>query len=97
MVVAVFGYVLSFAIGVGPIPWMMTSELTHVYASSAVGLVATAMSWAMNFLIGQCFTAIFERIKGYSFAIFAGIAALAIVFTYFKVPETKGRCLEDIV
>jgi MFS family permease len=97
LVVSVFGYVLSFAIGVGPIPWMMTSELTPVYASSAVGAIATAVNWAMNFLIGQCFPVIFEGIKGYSFLIFAGVAALAFVFTYFKVPETKGRTLESIV
>ncbi|KAL7317289.1 Bifunctional purine biosynthesis protein PurH [Mucor circinelloides] len=97
LIVSVFGYVIAFAIGVGPIPWMMTSELTPVYASSAVGAIATAVNWAMNFLIGQCFPLIFDGIKGYSFAIFAGVAALAFVFTYFKVPETKGRSLEDIV
>ncbi|KAI9468934.1 MAG: major facilitator superfamily domain-containing protein [Benjaminiella poitrasii] len=97
LVVSVFGYVLSFAIGVGPIPWMLTSEVTPVYASSAVGAIATAMNWAMNFLIGQCFPIVFEGIKGYSFAIFAGVAALAFAFTYLKVPETKGRSLEDIV
>ncbi|KAI9468897.1 MAG: major facilitator superfamily domain-containing protein [Benjaminiella poitrasii] len=97
LVVSVFGYVLSFAIGVGPIPWMLTSEVTPVYASSAVGAIATAMNWAMNFLIGQCFPIVFEGIKGYSFAIFAGVAALAFAFTYLKVPETKGRLLEDIV
>ncbi|KAG2195911.1 hypothetical protein INT47_002684 [Mucor saturninus] len=97
LVFSVFGYVLSFAIGIGPIPWMMTSELTPVYASSAVGSIATAMNWATNFLIGQCFPIIFDNIKGYSFAIFAGVAALALMFTYFKVPETKGRSLEDIV
>ncbi|KAI9478114.1 MAG: general substrate transporter [Benjaminiella poitrasii] len=97
LVVSVFGYVLSFAIGVGPIPWMITSEVTPVYASSAVGAIATAVNWAMNFVIGQCFPLVFEGIKGYSFAIFAGVAALAFAFTWFKVPETKGRSLEDIV
>ncbi|KAI8887095.1 general substrate transporter [Backusella circina FSU 941] len=97
LIVSVFGYVVSFAIGVGPIPWMMASELTPVYASSSVGAIATATNWAMNFLIGQCFPVIFAAIKGYSFAIFAAVAALAIVFTYFKVPETKGRAVEEIV
>lgn len=96
LVVSVFGYVVSFAIGVGPIPWMMTSELTPVYASSAVGAVATAFNWAMNFLIGQCFPLIFDRIEGYSFAIFAAIAAIALIFSYLKVPETNGRSLENI-
>ncbi|CAO0798652.1 unnamed protein product [Mucor circinelloides] len=97
LVVSVFGYVLSFAIGVGPIPWMMTSELTPLYASSAVGAVATAMNWAMNFLIAQLFPIIFAGIHGYSFAIFAGIAALSVVYTWYRVPETKGRSLEQIV
>ncbi|KAL9549290.1 hypothetical protein MBANPS3_005284 [Mucor bainieri] len=96
LVVSVFGYVVSFAIGVGPVPWMMTSELSPVYASSAVGAVATACNYATNFLIGQCFPLIFEKIKGYSFAIFAGVAALAFIFSYYKVPETNGRSLESI-
>ncbi|KAK4519368.1 uncharacterized protein ATC70_009603 [Mucor velutinosus] len=97
LIVAVFGYVISFAIGVGPIPWMITSEMSPVYASSAVGAIATAVNWAMNFLIGQCFPVIFAKIQGYSFAIFAAIAAMAFVFTWFRVPETKNRSIEAIV
>jgi MFS family permease len=97
LVASVFGYVVSFAIGVGPIPWMITSELTPVYASSAVGAIATATNWGMNFLIGQCFPIVFAGIKGYSFAIFAAVAAFSAVFTFFKLPETKGRSVEDIV
>jgi MFS family permease len=97
LVVAVFGYVISFAIGVGPIPWMVTSEMSPVYASSSVGSAATAMNWAMNFLIGQCFPVIFAKIHGYSFAIFAVIAAMAFVFTWICVPETKNRSIEAIV
>ncbi|KAI8376907.1 general substrate transporter [Blakeslea trispora] len=97
LVVSVFGYVISFAIGVGPIPWMMTSEMSPVYASSAVGSCATAMNWAMNFLIGQCFPVIFASIHGYSFAIFAAIAAMAFAFTWIFVPETKNRSIESIV
>lgn len=97
LIVAVFGYVISFAIGVGPIPWMVTSEMSPVYASSSVGSAATAMNWAMNFLIGQCFPVIFAEIQGYSFAIFAVIAAMAFIFTWFFVPETKNRSIEAIV
>ena len=97
LIASVFGYVISFAVGVGPIPWMVTSEMSPNYASSAVGSAATAMNWAMNFLIGQCFPIIFARIGAYSFAIFAGVAALAFLFTFFKVPETKNRSIEAIV
>lgn len=49
-----------------------------------------------NSLIGECFPVIFEGIGGYPFVILAGTAALALVFTWFKVTETMGRSLEDI-
>lgn len=97
LVVSVFLYVASFAIGIGPIPWLLTSELTPTYASSSVGAIATCVNWSMNFVIGQCFPVIFARIAGYSFVIFAVIAAIAFTFTLIFLPETKGRSLEDIV
>ncbi|CDH59821.1 monosaccharide transporter [Lichtheimia corymbifera JMRC:FSU:9682] len=97
LIVSVFLYVASFAIGIGPIPWLITSELTPTYASSAVGAVATAVNWAMNFVIGQVFPVIFAAIAGYSFAIFAGICFMALLFTFFMLPETKNRSMESIV
>ncbi|KAI9493514.1 major facilitator superfamily domain-containing protein [Zychaea mexicana] len=97
LVLSVFMYVASFAIGIGPIPWMITSELTPTYANSSVGALATGVNWAMNFLIGQIFPVIFEAISGYSFAIFAVICFLAFWFTFFMLPETKNRSIENIV
>lgn len=97
LVASVFVYVASFAIGIGPVPWMITSEMTPIYASSSVGAVATAMNWAMNFLIGQVFPVIFAAIQGWSFLIFAVICFMSACFTFFFLPETKGRAIEDIV
>jgi hypothetical protein len=96
MVVSLFGYVIMFAVGMGPIPWILISELAPVHASSSVGGVAAAMNWTMNFLIGQCFPVVFLKVQGYSFIIFAVVGFISFVFTYFQVPETKGRTLEDI-
>lgn len=96
LVVSVLGYVCFFAIGTGPIPWIITAELTPVYASSSVGAVATSMNWSMNFLVGQFFPVIFAEIQGYSFVIFGAVSFMAAVFTYFWLPETKGRSLEEI-
>ncbi|KAG2202720.1 hypothetical protein INT46_003228 [Mucor plumbeus] len=96
MMLSIFGYVAFFAVGMGPIPWVLISELSPVYASSSIGSSAAAMNWAMNFLIGQCFPVIFSKIQGYSFLIFAIVAIVTLIFTYFKIPETKGRSIEDI-
>ncbi len=97
LVASVFCYVASFAIGIGPVPWMITSEMTPIYASSSVGAVATAMNWAMNFLIGQVFPIVFDAIQGWSFLIFAVICLTSAIVTFFFLPETKGRAIEDIV
>ncbi|KAI8879650.1 general substrate transporter [Backusella circina FSU 941] len=97
LVASVFLYVASFALGIGPIPWLITSEMTPTYAASAVGSASTCINWCMNFLIGQIFPVIFAAIQGWSFLIFAAICLLAFVFTYFCLPETRGRSLESIV
>jgi MFS family permease len=97
LVASVFLYVASFAVGIGPIPWLITSEMTPTYAASAVGSASTCINWCMNFLIGQIFPVIFAAIQGWSFLIFAGICALAFCFTFFFLPETRGRSLESIV
>ena len=76
---------------------LITSELTPTYASSSVGAVATGVNWAMNFLIGQIFPVIFEAISGYSFVIFAAVCFFAFWFTFFMLPESKNRSIENIV
>jgi MFS family permease len=97
LIASVFLYVASFALGIGPIPWLITSEMTPTYAASSVGAASTCINWCMNFLIGQIFPVIFAAIQGWSFLIFAVICLLAFFFTFFCLPETKGRSLENIV
>ncbi|KAG2221091.1 hypothetical protein INT45_008612 [Circinella minor] len=96
LVVSVFLYVASFAIGIGPIPWMITSELSPTYANSSMSGLATAMNWSMNFVIGLVFPLIFQRIAGYTFCIFIGVGIVAMIVTYTLLPETKNRSIETI-
>ncbi|KAF1796544.1 general substrate transporter [Mucor lusitanicus] len=97
LIASVFLYVASFALGIGPIPWIITSEMTPTYAASSVGAASTCINWCMNFLIGQLFPVIFAAIQGWSFLIFAVICALAFCFTFLALPETKGRSVEAVV
>ncbi|KAF8689129.1 Permeases of the major facilitator superfamily, partial [Rhizoctonia solani] len=53
--VAVLGFIASFAIGLGPVPYLMISELTPYYAVSAMSSLAMAVNWSTNFLIGVAF------------------------------------------
>lgn len=93
IVLSIFSHVALLAVGMGPVPWTLITELSPVYVSSSIGFAATAtMNWAMNFLIRQCF----PNIQGYSFLIFAIVALITLLFTYISIPETKGRSIKDI-
>lgn len=96
LLTSVLAYVCCFAVGTGPIPWILTAELTPVKASGSVGSIATCLNWSMNFLVGQCFPILFSKIQGYSFIVFCLFGFLYAVIVYFLLPETKGRTLEDI-
>ncbi|GAA5815452.1 hypothetical protein MFLAVUS_008963 [Mucor flavus] len=96
LIVSVLGYVCSFAVGMGPIPWILIAELTPVMASASVGAIATSLNWTMNFLVGQCFPVLFSKIQGYAFIIFCLFGFMYATFVYIWLPETKGKSFEDI-
>ncbi|KAI8069017.1 general substrate transporter [Gilbertella persicaria] len=97
LLVSATGSTLYGLVGCSPIPWILISELTSAHTSSAVGSKATGINWSMNFLVGQCFPLVFKRMEGYAFIVFGVIGVLIVLFTFFHMPETRKRFLEDIV
>lgn len=96
LVASVFLFVSSFAIGLGPIPWLITSELSPTHAASSMTALATSINWASNFVIGLLFPVLMDRLHSFSFLIFGGILLCSTVFTVFYIPETKGKSIEEI-
>ncbi|XP_076137170.1 solute carrier family 2, facilitated glucose transporter member 3 isoform X2 [Alosa pseudoharengus] len=95
-IVAVFGFVASFEMGPGPIPWFITAELFEQGPRPAAIAVAGCSNWTSNFLVGLSFPKLRELCGSYVFIIFVIFLIFFIIFTYFRVPETKGRTFEDI-
>ncbi len=90
-------YIVFFAFSMGPIVWLMISEIypTRIRAR-AIG-VATASNWGANFLVTLTFPALRQALgSGATFWLFAAFGVLALVFTWRRVPETKGKSLEEI-
>ncbi len=95
--VCVIVYIIGFAIGLGPVFWLMISEIYPLQFRSQAMAVATIFNWGANFLVAYFFLQETQAIgRGPTFWIYAGIAIVAIAFFWFKVPETKNRPLEDI-
>ncbi|KAK9662334.1 Bifunctional purine biosynthesis protein PurH [Basidiobolus ranarum] len=76
---------------------MLMPELIPTYAIGAASSTATAVNWLFNFVIGQTFPPMKEGLGDYSFLPFAIICAVGVAFTFFLVPETKGRNPNEMV
>uniref|UniRef100_A0A8C1LUM8 Solute carrier family 2 member 1a n=1 Tax=Cyprinus carpio TaxID=7962 RepID=A0A8C1LUM8_CYPCA len=95
-IIAIFSFVAFFEIGPGPIPWFIVAELFSQGPRPSAIAVAGFSNWFANFLVGMCFQYVEELTGPYVFIIFTIFLLIFFVFTYFKVPETKGRTFEEI-
>ena len=96
-VISMMAYVASFAISLGPIFWLLISEIYPLkIRNSAEGLAAT-FNWGANLLITLTFLTLVEKLGASSTFWLYGVSAVgAWIFSYYFVPETKGRTLEEI-
>ncbi|XP_047454219.1 solute carrier family 2, facilitated glucose transporter member 3-like [Mugil cephalus] len=95
-IVAVFGFVASFEMGPGPIPWFIVAELFSQGPRPAAMAVSGCSNWTANFLVGLGFPKLEELCGPYVFLIFMILLILFFIFTFLRVPETKGRTFDDI-
>lgn len=95
-IVAIFGFVAIFEIGPGPIPWFIVAELFSQGPRPAAMAVSGCCNWTANFLVGMLFPYAAEGCGPYVFLIFMVLLIIFFIYTFFKVPETKGRTFEEI-
>lgn len=95
--ISVLLFVAFFATGLGPVPFMMASELVGQEAVGATQSWALGANYVATYLVAQFFPILNTWLngrfggKGYAFFVFAGLAALSFVFVAWRVPETKGK------
>ena len=97
IVAAIAAFVISFAMGIGPIFWLLIAEIfPNVLRGRAMAL-ATVLNWLSNMLVTGVFLDLAARLgAGGTFYLYALASFLALLFTWRWVPETKGLRLEDI-
>ncbi|XP_042368016.1 LOW QUALITY PROTEIN: solute carrier family 2, facilitated glucose transporter member 4-like [Plectropomus leopardus] len=93
---AIFGFVAFFEIGPGPIPWFFVAELFSQGPRPAAMAVAGFSNWTSNFIIGMCFQYVANQCGPYVFLIFAALLLFFLIFTFFRVPETRGKTFDQI-
>ncbi len=96
-VASMMAYVASFAISLGPIFWLLIAEIFPLRVrSSAEGLSAT-FNWSANLVVSLTFLSLVQALgPRRTFWLYALLTVTAWIFSYYFVPETKGRTLEQI-
>lgn len=96
-VLSVAAYVAFFAIGLGPVFWLLIAEIFPLAVRGRGMSLATIANWSFNMLVSITFLDLVHGFgRGPTFLLYATMTALTIGFTWFLVPETKGRSLEQI-
>ncbi|CAH0051912.1 unnamed protein product [Clonostachys solani] len=95
-VALIYIYVLAYAASYGPLGWTLPAE---VFPSSkrAKGVGASvAMGWLANFIIGVIVPEMQLKLGWGTYLFFGFFCFAAAVFSFFFVPETSGKSLEQI-
>jgi SP family facilitated glucose transporter-like MFS transporter 1 len=97
--VAIVGFVAAFAVGLGPIPFLMIPEIVDTQAVSTAGSIALSTNWIGNFAVSAGFLVVRNALGGGGkvFYVFAVILAIVWYIAYRILPETKGRSVEEVV
>lgn len=95
--IAVLGFIVCFAIGMGGIPYLLMSEIFPLKVRSSGMAVASCANWGFNILVSSTFLSLVHCLSiGTTFLLYAGFCVLGLFFSYFLVPETKDQSLEHI-
>ncbi|MET7995204.1 MFS transporter [Amycolatopsis sp. NPDC005232] len=80
----------------GPVQWVALPELFPLRIRAAAVSVCVVFNWLFNLAVALVFPPLLDAFgAGLNFGFFAVMIALAFVFVWRLMPETKGRSLED--
>jgi MFS family permease len=91
-------FIASFAVGVGGTGWTLQGEVFPTAVRGQAAAFCAMIDWLANFLIIEVFPVTQNAISlGGVMVVFSGLCALAIVFIWKFLPETKNLPVEEIV
>ncbi len=97
-------FIASFALSMGPVVWVLLSEMFPNKIRSVAMSIAVAAQWAANYVVSQSFPIVMDSDVNNGaiwngslpYFIFVVFIIIIVVLTYKYIPETKGKSLEEI-
>lgn len=95
--IAMCVYILSFATGVGPLTYLLPTELLPTRVRGAASAIAIEINYLSAFVVVNLYTKMESKLHSYGcFWIYAVVCLISAIFVYYAIPETKGKTLEEI-
>ncbi len=103
LLIFMLSYIACFALSVGPVTWVLLSEIFPTKIRGRALAIATLCLWVANYIVSQTFPMMDESpvlVKafnhGFPFFVYAAFCVLLVAVMVRLVPETKGKTLEEI-
>ncbi|WVY93251.1 hypothetical protein V8G54_032339 [Vigna mungo] len=95
-VTGVLIYIAAFSIGMGPVPWVIMSEIFPINVKGTAGSLVVLLNWLGAWIVSYTFNFLMSWSSPGTLFLYAGFSLLTILFVAKLVPETKGKTLEEI-
>jgi SP family arabinose:H+ symporter-like MFS transporter len=97
LILFILAYIACFASSLGPIPWVLISEIFPTRTRGIAMSFCTVVLWIGVLAVTQFTPVLLQRVGGaYTFWLFMMNAIVLLWFVWKKIPETKQRTLEEI-
>jgi len=94
-VIFILIFIVCFAVGLGPIPFLYGTEVCRPEARDSVQSLGLVANYLGNILLSLFFPALNSILGGYVFLIFLGLVFVNVAFLWKKMPETKNKTIDD--
>src|SRR5882724_107522 len=97
MLGSILAYVSFFALGMGPGPWLIISEIFPTKVRGRAASIATSALWFGTLVVTFTFLSLVNSLNIWgTFAIYGALSFICLFYVWNAVPETKGKTLEQI-
>jgi len=97
VIIVIIGYIIGFAIGWGPIPFILISELFPLQTRGFLAGVVSVVNWGCAALVSGAYNEFAILVNPYgAWWTFGIINMISSLYVTVFLPETKGKKLEDI-